>query len=182
MGGGGKGSIGQGWQQLNNNIGAGVHELGANAVGAADQFKNNTKDFSFDPSQGTLGTIAQGFANGGNFSKATGQIASGTGQAIGDIDKGIGSALLAPVAIAGGIDASKNRTQANLDKIAGQQQASQAQQAANAANIQANAQQQQLNTAQQANQAGFNQANSLEDALRAAMQQRAGSNANANAF
>jgi len=202
--GGGKSSLGQGFQQLGNNFKAGIgalnnninqggealgnnitsglHELGANAQGAASQFANNTKGFSWDPSQGTLGAIAQGFGNGGNFSKAGDQLGGGLSQIAKGGAQFTEDVLAPPLAIAGAFDQSKQRTAANQAKVQGQDQAQQQQNQANAVAASQAAQQATLSGQQQQNQAGFNQANSLEDALRAAMQQRAGANANANGF
>lgn len=98
-GGGGNWNPGQGLQQLSNNAGAGLNAIGNNFTQGANAFSSNLNNgkqnamnnwngvegglsngSNYDPSKGTVGALAQGFTNGGDFNNGWEQIQGGWNQ------------------------------------------------------------------------------------------------------
>lgn len=227
-GGGSNWNPGDALRQLSQNAGEGIGAIGNNFTQGAAALANNWNvgkgnaatnwngitaglgnGDNYNPAKGTLGALAQGFTNGGDFSNGMNQIQGGyynqvapigndymnrlkgttegalAGEAIGDLTGampfGIGAGMGGSLAGLGENFGTGEDFTKNQSTQAAQRQQNDSTAAAQAQQQKTQATQQaQQKQQQQVNQANFNQQNSLEDALRAAALQRQGSRANAN--
>jgi hypothetical protein len=224
--GGGQGpnwNPGDGLRQLSQNAGQGIGSVGNNfssgAAALADNWNagkanantnwngvdTSMTNGAFDPSKGTLGALAGGLTNGGDFNAGMDQIKGGLNQdwvnnQTKDLSNLTKNTLVGSVgalatggdpflgSMLGGAEGARqnmqNESKSNSDNANNRTASDQQSQQAQATQTAQQQQQQQQGLIQgqatAANQSNFNQQNSFEDALRAAALQRQGSKANAN--